>query len=59
MRKVVRTNRIFEGDMNLEVDLEGALLPADVPVTIQLMRGNEGKGYLELNPQIFRKLPAS
>ncbi|MFC0253945.1 hypothetical protein ACFFJK_18765 [Massilia consociata] len=45
--------------MNLEVDLEGALLPADVPVTIQLMRGNEGKGYLELNPQIFRKLPAS
>jgi hypothetical protein len=58
VRKVIRTNRVFENKMNLEVDLQGMPLPVDAPVTIELMRGNEGDGYLQLNPKIYRKLPA-
>ncbi|MFC0253943.1 hypothetical protein [Massilia consociata] len=58
VRKVVRTNRVFEGRMNLGVELDGMPLPVDAPITIELVRENEGKGYLDLNPEIYRRLPA-
>jgi hypothetical protein len=57
VRKVVRTNRLFDGNMNLDVDLEGTPLPVSAPVTVQLMRENKGEGYLQPNPAVFRKLP--
>jgi hypothetical protein len=57
VRKVVRTNRVFENEMDLEVELQGTPLPLAAPATIQLMRGNEGERHLQLNPKIYRKLP--
>ena len=61
VRKVVRTNRVFDNEMNLEVELQGTPMPFSVPVTapvtIELFRGNEGDGYLQLNPKFYRRLP--
>lgn len=57
VRKVIRTNRAIDPEMNLVVELEGTPMPVAVPVSIELFRGNEGKGYLQLNPKIYRRLP--
>lgn len=56
VRKVVRTNRWFGNKMNLEVELEGTPLPVAAPVSIELIRGNEVDGYLQLNPDFYRRL---
>ncbi|WP_306394192.1 hypothetical protein [Telluria beijingensis] len=56
--KVMRTNRLFDPEMTFIVALEGAALPVNAPVRIDLFRGNEGEGRLQLNPAIYRRLPA-
>ena len=55
--KVVRTNPLFDPEMTFIVALEGAALPVTAPVRIDLFRGNEGQGDLQLNPAIYRRLP--
>lgn len=55
--KVLKTNRWPDPAMTLEIKLEGTKLPADVPTRIDLFRGNEGSGALQLNPTIYRKMP--
>lgn len=59
VRKVLQSDRMLEHDINLEVDLEGTPLPASAPCTIRLVWQNKGRGYVELNPKIYRKLPRS
>jgi hypothetical protein len=55
--KVFKTNRWPDPNMTLEVRLEGTKLPVDVPTRIDLFRGNEGSSGLQLNPNIYRRLP--
>ena len=59
VRKVLKSNRILEHDINLVVDLEGTPLPDAAPRTIRLVRANQGRGEVDLNPEIYRKLPRS
>lgn len=54
--KVTRTNRLTDSKMTLLVQLEGTQLPSDVPIRIDLIRGNEGSGKIGLNPAIYKKL---
>jgi len=57
--KVLRTNRLFDPEMDFVVSLEGTELPAEAITRVELFRGNEGTGFLQLNPAIYRKLPAA
>jgi hypothetical protein len=56
--KVVRTNRLFDPNMTFIVELDGTPLPVAAPMRIDLFRGNEGQGYLQMNPAIYRRLPS-
>jgi len=56
--KVVKTNLVFDNGLAFIVTLEGTTLPAAVPVRVELNRGNEGNGSAELNPDIYRRVPA-
>jgi hypothetical protein len=56
--KVLRSNRFPDPDMTFEVRLEGTRMPVDVPVRVDLFRGNEGAGPVGLNPKIYRKARA-
>jgi hypothetical protein len=38
------------------IAMEDADLPRDIPIRIDLSRGNEGRGA-DLNPNVYRKLP--
>jgi hypothetical protein len=59
IRRVIRTNRVFDPPMNLMVQLEGTQLPVHAPlVEIELFRGKEGDGDADLNPSIYRPLSA-
>jgi len=57
--KVLRTNRVFDPNMDFVVRLEGAELPTQATTRIPLFLGNEGDGFLQLNPAIYRKLPVA
>lgn len=54
--KVLKTNRVLDPDMDFVVRLEGTELPTEAIIRIELFRGNEGTGFLQLNPAIYRKL---
>lgn len=55
--KVYKTNRLFDSDKTLLVSVGDAQLPENIPVRIELFRGNEGHGKLLLNPDVYRQLP--
>ncbi len=57
--RVLKTNRVFDPEMDFVVRLEGTEMPAEVVTRISLFRGNEGVGFLQLNPAIYRKLSAA
>lgn len=54
--KVLKSNRWPDPDMTLEVQLTGMRMPVETVVTIDLFRGNEGDGVVQLNPRIYRRI---
>ena len=46
----------MEGSVYYIVEVEDSDLPPDIPVRVQLSRGNEGVGA-ELNPDFYKRLP--
>lgn len=52
---VYETNVLLDPSASLGVRLHEVSLPADVPIRVHLMRGNQGDERLSLNPKIFRK----
>ena len=54
--KVLKTNRWIDRDLSFVVKLEGTNMKSDVVTRIDLFRGNEGQGFLQLNPRIYRKM---
>lgn len=56
VRKVLKSNRWPDPDMTLEVQLTGTRMPVQTVVTIDLFRGNEGDGVVQLNPRIYRRI---
>lgn len=52
---VYESNRIFDPSLSFEVELNGVVLPAALPVRIHLMRGNQGADKLSLNPAVFQR----
>lgn len=58
IRRVFKTNRVFDPPMTLVVQLEGTQLPVDTMIRIDLFRGNEGKGNVDLNASIYRPVYA-
>jgi hypothetical protein len=54
--KVYRSSELFNPPRSLGVTLDGAVVPADLPVRIDLMRGNEGAGRVALNPAIYLRI---
>ena len=52
---VYETNRLLDPSVTLGVKLNGAALPENLPVRLDLMRGNEGVDRLGLNSAIFEK----
>lgn len=54
--RIYETNRIFDGSITFEVMLTGVDLPPNVPIRVDLMRGNKGAADLGLNPKIFRRI---
>ena len=59
VRKVLLTNRVFDPPLTLDVEYLGEDLPPDLPVHIDLFRGNEGVAELSLNPKIYEKVDIS
>lgn len=57
--KVLKSNRVPDPNMDFVVRLEGAELPTQATTRIALFRGNEGDGFLQLNPAIYRKSPVA
>jgi len=55
IRRVLRVNRLFDPPMRFVVELEGTRLPANGPVIIDIFRGSQGKGDIDLNPGIYRR----
>jgi len=59
IRRVLKTNRVFDPPMTLVVQLKGTQLPVDTTmIRIDLFRGNEGKGNVDLNASIYRPVYA-
>lgn len=56
VQRVMKTNRMFDPSMSYEVLLEGTQLPKALPVRLDLFRGNEGEGAMQLNPKLYRSL---
>ncbi len=56
VQKVIKTNRMFDPSMSYEVLLEGTELPRAIPIRLDLFRGNEGEGAMQLNPKLYRSL---
>lgn len=51
-----RGNPLMESSVYYRVAVENWDLPQDIPIELQLDRGNEGVGA-DLNPDLYRKLP--
>jgi hypothetical protein len=58
IRQVLKTNRVFDPPMRFVVQLEGTQLPVDVPISMDIYGGNKGNADVDLNPSIYRPLPA-
>lgn len=56
VQRVIKTNRMFDPSMSYEVLLEGTQLPKAIPIRLDLFRGNEGAGAMQLNPKLYRSL---
>lgn len=54
--KVLRSNRWPDPNLTLVIQLEGTQMPIGTTIRIDLFRGNEGQGLLQLNPGIYRKI---
>lgn len=52
---VYETNRFFDSSISFGVKLTGVAIPANLPVRIDLMRGNQGADKLSLNPAVFQR----
>jgi hypothetical protein len=46
---------LFDNDVYYRVAIESPDFPSDVPIKLELFRGNEGEGA-ELNPRVYRRL---
>lgn len=53
--RIYETNRVFDGSITFEVTLAGVEVPPNLPIRVDLMRGNQGGANLSLNPKIFRR----
>jgi hypothetical protein len=53
--RIYETNRLFDGSLTFEVALTGIEVPANVPIRVDLTRGNQGSTNRSLNPKIFRR----
>jgi hypothetical protein len=53
---ISRSNRVIDNDVTLLVQLSGLRVRYEVPVRVDLFRGNEGEHELTLNPNIYRRL---
>jgi hypothetical protein len=53
--RVYETNRLIDSSTSLEVRLSGNFVFGNLPVRLDLMRGNQGSSKLTLNPAVFRK----
>jgi hypothetical protein len=53
---VYESNRIFDSSISFGVNIDGSSVPKNLPIRIELMRGNQGLTRLSLNPSIFRKM---
>lgn len=54
--KIFKTNLWIDSNILLIVRLEGMQMPSNVVTRIELFRGNEGEGFLQLNPKLYRRL---
>lgn len=52
---VYKTNRIFDPSISLEIKLTGVVIPANLPIRVDLMRGNQGADKVSLNPAVFQR----
>ncbi len=52
---VYETNRFFDSSISFGVKLTGITNPANLPIRIDLMRGNQGADKLSLNPAVFQR----
>lgn len=53
--RVFETNRSFDPSISLEVKMFGDPILGNLPIRVDLMRGNQGSNKLSLNPAIFQK----
>ncbi|MFZ4878844.1 hypothetical protein ACL9RI_27485 [Janthinobacterium sp. Mn2066] len=54
--KVLKSNRWPDPNLTFVIQIEGMKMPIDKEIRIDLFRGNEGKGRLQLNPKIYRNI---
>ena len=52
---VYETTRLFDSSISFGVRLTGGVIPANLPIRIDLMRGNQGAEKHSLSPKIYRK----
>jgi hypothetical protein len=52
---VYETNRIFDPSVSLGVKLSGTVIPENLPIRIDLMRGNQGADKLSLNTAVYKR----
>lgn len=56
--KILKSNRWPDPNMTFIVKIEGTQIPVVKEVRIDLFRGNEGTGRLQLNSSIYRNIAA-
>ena len=54
--RVLRSNRLIDNNISFAIELQGTKMPVEVPMRIELFRGNEGEGRTQLNPTIYRRI---
>ena len=54
--KVLKSNRWPDPNITFVVKIEGTEMPIDSTIRIDLFRGNEGKGSLQLNPEVYQNI---
>ena len=54
--QVLDSNRWPDPSLTFAIELQGTKMPVEVPIRIDLFRGNEGQGRAQLNPDIYRQI---
>lgn len=52
---IYETNRIFDPSVSLRVELNEIGIPENLPIQVDLMRGNQGTTKFSLNPEVFQR----